>query len=103
MPIQTLTWSKGSVTLESAELLECTPLLHAHRKIDVVQHKAKVEPEKVLHCDSIADGGGTSIYGSVLYDGGVYRMWYQATPKDWDHENMTFVAYAESDDGFENR
>jgi hypothetical protein len=72
-------------------------------KIDVVQYKAKVESEKVLHCDSIADGGGTSIYGSVLHDGGVYRMWYQATPKDWDDANMTFVAYAESDDGLEWR
>ncbi len=69
-------------------------------KIDVVQHKATVEPEKVIQCDSASDGGGTSIYGSVLHDNGVYRMWYQATPKDWDHENMTFVAYAESDDGF---
>ncbi len=69
-------------------------------KIDVVQHKAKVESEKVLHGDSAVDGGGMSIYGSVLHDGGVYRMWYQATPKDWDDENMTFVAYAESDDGF---
>ena len=37
MPIQAFTCSNGSVTLGSAVLLECTPLLYAHRKIVVVQ------------------------------------------------------------------
>ena len=40
-----------------------------------------------------------SIYGTVLDDGGRFRMWYQAWPKDWDGGNAQLVGYAESDDG----
>lgn len=63
------------------------------------QGQAELLPEPVLTGDSAADGTGVSIYGSVLKDGGCYRMWYQAWPKAWDGGDMSLVGYAESDDG----
>ncbi len=49
--------------------------------------------------DTLADGAGATIYGTVLRDAGIYRMWYQAWPKDWKGEDVALVGYAESDDG----
>ena len=50
--------------------------------------------------DTFVDGAGVSIYGSVLRDGGMLRMWYHAIPRDWDYQaDMSSIAYAESDDG----
>ena len=72
-------------------------------KVDVVQHRARIEPDPVLVGDSPADGAGASIYGTVLRDGGRFRMWYQATPESWGDENMSLVGYAESDDGLQWR
>ena len=69
--------------------------------MDVVQHHARIDPDPVLLGDSIVDGAGVSIYGTVLRDGGRFRMWYQAAPKDWGDQNMPLVGYAESDDGRE--
>lgn len=68
-------------------------------KIYFRQHKPRIHPEPVLGPDTFADGAGTSIYGTVLRDGGRLRMWYQAWPKNWNGENAEFVGYAESDDG----
>ncbi len=53
----------------------------------------------MLVADSVSDGRGASIYGTVLHDGGTYRMWYQAWPKVWNGGDVCFVGYAESDDG----
>lgn len=50
-----------------------------------------------------ADAHGLSIYGSVLEDGGRYRMWCQAWPRDWDFKDVCTVACLESDDGLEWR
>ena len=66
---------------------------------EFIQTKPEVLPEPVLKGASDADGLGVSIYGSVLQDGGRFRMWYQAWPKDWDHSDSVGVGYAESDDG----
>ncbi|MBT3273268.1 MAG: hypothetical protein HN368_08950 [Spirochaetales bacterium] len=63
------------------------------------QAKPEITAEPVLGPDSLADGAGTSIYGTVLRDQGVYRMWYQAWPKDWDGRDISYVGYAESEDG----
>ena len=73
----------------------------AEGKIYAIQVEPELHPEPVLEPDpsSFADGGGLSIYGSVLDDGGRLRMWYSAWPKDWDGKNATLVGYAESDDG----
>jgi hypothetical protein len=70
-------------------------------KIYCIQVEPKLHPEPVLEPDpsSLADGGGLSIYGSVLDDGGRLRMWYQAWPRDWDGSNANLVGYAESEDG----
>jgi len=69
-------------------------------KVNVVQGRGEIMPQPVLTGDSFIDGGGVSIYGSVLRDGGRFRMWYQAYPKDWDGQsNSAWVCYAESDDG----
>ena len=68
-------------------------------KLYFFKHRAEVYPEPVLAGSSLADGAGVSCFGSVLYDGGRYRMWYQAWPKDWEGQNSALVGYAESDDG----
>jgi hypothetical protein len=64
-----------------------------------VLHKPQVLDEPVLAGGSDVDAAGASIYGSVLRDGGLYRMWYQAWPRDWDGRDVIAVACAESDDG----
>ena len=70
-------------------------------KLRFVQGKPKLHAEPVLMGDTYADGAGTSIYGTVLRDGGRYRMWYQAWPKDWNGVDVALVGYAESGDGIE--
>jgi len=45
-------------------------------KISFFQRRPTIHPEPVLVPDSFVDGGGASIYGTVLHDGGRYRMWY---------------------------
>jgi hypothetical protein len=68
-------------------------------KMVFVQNKPAVRQDPVLCGDSFCDGAGASIYGSVLHDGGIWRMWYQAWPKNWDGHDIALVGYAESDDG----
>ena len=68
-------------------------------KIYFVQATPSFHPNPVLLPSNYADGGGVSIYGSVLDDGGRLRLWYQAWPRDWDGGNAHLVGYAESDDG----
>ncbi len=68
--------------------------------LNFVQRKPQVHPEPVLAPDTFVDGAGVTIYGSVLRDGGVLRMWYHAIPADWDYQtDMSSIAYAESTDG----
>ncbi|MBN1641056.1 MAG: hypothetical protein JXA09_07460 [Anaerolineae bacterium] len=64
-----------------------------------VLHRPQVLEEPVLASGSDVDAAGASIYGSVIRDGGVFRMWYQAWPRDWDGRDVVAVACAESDDG----
>jgi len=64
-----------------------------------VQGRPSVRQEPVLDGDSFVDGTGVTIYGSVLHDGGTYRMWYQAWPRDWTGQDVALVGYAESHDG----
>jgi hypothetical protein len=65
------------------------------------QNRPTLSSAPVLGLDCFAEACGTSIYGSVLRDGGRYRMWYQAWPGDWNGDNADLVGYAESDDGIE--
>ena len=65
----------------------------------LVLNKPTVLEEPVLQGDSTADAMGCSIYGSVIDDGGTFRMWYQAWPRDWDGSDEVSVASTESDDG----
>ena len=67
-------------------------------KLRFVQGKPKLHDGSVLVGDTDTDGAGASIYGTVLRDGGHYRMWYQAWPRDWDGQDVALVGYAESDD-----
>ena len=66
-----------------------------------IQGKAELHPEPVLVGDTLADAAGASMYGTVLHDGGRYRMWYQAWPEDWGGGNSALVGYAESDNGMD--
>ena len=72
--------------------------------MQVVQNRPTVHPEPVLEPATDADRMSTSIYGSVLRDNGLYRMWYQAVPANWEGAPQGFgVGCVESDDGFEWR
>ena len=64
-----------------------------------MQGQPELCPEPVLVPDTCVDGAGASIYGTVLKDGGRFRMWYQAWPLDWDGHDVDLVGYAESNDG----
>ena len=65
----------------------------------LVLNTPKVLEKPVLQGDSDPDALGCSIYGSVIEDDGVFRMWYQAWPRDWDGSDEVSVACVESDDG----
>jgi len=69
-------------------------------RVRAVQARPEVLPEPVVLPDSAIDGTGASIYGTVLQDGGRFRMWYQAWPRDWNGRTVDSVAYAESEDGY---
>ncbi len=64
-----------------------------------VSHPPHVCKEPVLVGETFIDDFGCSIYGSVLHDGGRFRMWYQAWPRDYDGSDSLAVACVESDDG----
>ncbi len=66
-----------------------------------VQWRPTIHPEPLILPDTPEDGGGVSAYGTVLRGAdGRFRMWYQATPADWDfRSDVSSVAYAESADG----
>jgi hypothetical protein len=82
-------------------LFECrTNLGGFSGHLNFVQRRPEVHPEPVLRPDSFVDGKGVSIYGSVLRDGAMLRMWYHAMPADWDMKSdMSSIGYAESNDG----
>jgi hypothetical protein len=64
-----------------------------------VHRSPDVRPEPVLTAGSPIDASGVSLYGSVIRDAGVYRMWYQAWPVGWTGQDVVAVACVESDDG----
>ncbi len=63
------------------------------------QRRPEVTQNPVLIGETEVDGKGAHIYGSVLKEGGRYRMWYLATPTPRPKRDTPLVAYAESDDG----
>lgn len=82
------------------------PVCEGHSQIQrispglrVVLNRPTVQAEPVLEGACDADATGTSIYGSVIRDGGVFRMWYQAWPRDWNADDVITVGCVESDDG----
>lgn len=70
-------------------------------KVRCVQGKAKLDEQPVLEGSNFIDKSGSSIWGTVMHDGGRFRMWYQSWPQDWDGNNGHLVAYAESDNGID--
>ena len=72
-------------------------------KLYFFQRKPDIHPDPLLPLDSFVDGAGMTLYGTILRDGGVYRMWYQAWPRDWSGMNCDLVGYAESDNGLDWR
>jgi hypothetical protein len=80
--------------------LPCTDISTGFR---LVVNPPAVEKDPVLVGESEVDEAGVSLYGSVVRDGGVYRMWYQAWSRDWPTsstlEDVVAVACVESDDG----
>jgi len=85
-------------------LFEARPdIINIDGKMVWFQTKPTIHPEPVLTGSNDGDAMGCSIYGSVLEDGGKYRMWYQAWPRDWNFRDSALVGYAESDDGIDWR
>ena len=84
-------------------LFESRTNLKAGGKLYFFQRRPRIHPEPVLTPDTFVDGAGTSLSGTVLHDGGMYRMWYQAWPRDWDGKNGELIGYAESDNGLDWR
>ena len=72
-------------------------------KLYFFQRQPDIYPEPLLPLDSFVDGAGMSLYGTILDDGGIYRMWYQAWPRDWNGQNVDLIGYAESDNGIDWR
>ena len=63
-------------------------------------NRPEVLEEPVLEGENEADALGTSFNGSVIREGGLFRMWYQAYPSIWDGtDDSAFVGCVESDDG----
>ncbi len=89
------------IQITSMELLfeSRTEITGTSGKVYFFQRKPEIHPEPLLPLDSFVDGAGMSLYGTILRDGGIYRMWYQAWPRDWNGHNCDLVGYAESDDG----
>lgn len=77
------------------DILKVTEHLH------FLQCKPKITDEPVLVGDTPVDSKGAYLYGSVLYDQGLYRMWYQAAPEKGSTHDVPLVAYAESHDGIQ--
>ncbi len=67
--------------------------------IKTVVNPPTVLEQPVLQGDSPVDACGATIFGSVIRDGGVFRMWYHPWPEGWDGQDVVTVACAESDDG----
>ncbi|MFH1566746.1 MAG: hypothetical protein ABIL09_02015, partial [Gemmatimonadota bacterium] len=64
-----------------------------------VLHHPTALDQPVLDPGGDVEACGASIYGSVIDEGGSFRMWYQAWPRDWQGGDEIAVACAESDDG----
>ncbi len=84
-------------------LFESRINLNVSGKLLFFQNKPALHPTPVLEPSSFVDGAGTQLYGTVMYDQGMYRMWYMSTPKNWDEWNMETICYAESDNGIDWR
>jgi len=84
-------------------LFESRMNLNAYGKLYFFQNKPVIHPAPVLEPSSFVDGAGVTLYGTVMRDKGVYRMWYQGTPRNWDSWNMENICYAESDNGIDWR
>ena len=70
-----------------------------HKDAQLVLNKPTMLEHPVLEGSGEIDGGGCSVYGTVMRDGGVYRMWYNAYTRA-DHPNSGgLVGCVESDDG----
>ena len=67
--------------------------------LQYIQERPTIEPQPVLRGDTDVDASGVAIYGSVILDGGIYRMWYQAWERDPDGVDSCLVGCVESDDG----
>jgi len=67
-------------------------------RIRTIQQMPELSPEPVLLPDGNADGNRVQV-GTVLKDGGRYRMWYLAFPDTGEAKAKYLVAHAESDDG----
>ncbi len=76
-----------------------TEIIGRTGKIYFFQRQPTIHPAPVLEPDSFVDGAGVMCYGTVLRENGIFRMWYNAWPRDFNGQNSGLIGYAESDDG----
>ena len=70
--------------------------LNVSGKLMFFQSKPEYHPAPVLEPGpEVADAAGTTVFGTVIHDQGMFRMWYHGTPTDWDGANMETTCYAE--------
>ncbi len=69
-------------------------------RLHAFQERARLDPEPLLPPDPETDGSRVQV-GTVLRDGGVFRMWYLCAPRAFAgaKRGKYRIAYAESDDG----
>jgi len=78
-------------------LFEAIKTIYKSGKVYSCQEKPQIDPQISMIGDSYTEGTGVNI-GTVLKDGGRYRMWYTAWPEDYNGSDDTALgAYAESD------
>ena len=74
-------------------------IVSVSRGMRFIQVFPDILPEPVLVGDTGVDDRGVSLYGSVILDGGLFRMWHIVYPGVSHGGNHYQVACAESDDG----
>ena len=73
-------------------------ILGVEGRLDVVQTTAEVHPEPVLVPSTRFDSFSAYV-GTVLRDGGRFRMWYMPVSGERELNRLGLVGYAESEDG----
>jgi len=97
--------AKPIILDQTKQLFLDNEIIESQKNIQRIIHPAKKHPENpILTADSPWENNSCLIYGSVLKEKNVFRMWYHTSIKErpeLKHGSTTGVAYAQSDDGIQ--